>query len=305
MTRSSWAQLLGLSALWGASYLFISIALTSFGPFAVSFGRVAGAALVLFPFWWRRRAALRGKWHLVALVAVPEIALPFTLINTGERSIDSGLAGTLVALAPLWLVVLGPLLGQGRPTAKGLGGTLVGLVGVAILLGGVGTGAQVNLAGAGLVVLAAASYAVGAALLGRWLTGIDAVTITGATTAAAALALVPFTAFDLPDQAPSLAAVGALAVLAVGGTAAGLVLFNQLITTVGPGRASLVSYLAPTFAVVYGALLLREPVGPGTFGGLGLVLLGSWLCSRKPKSGAAETQVEADLTVRKSPARGT
>lgn len=303
MTRSSWAQLLGLSALWGASYLFISIALTGVGPFALTFGRVAGAALVLLPFWWRRRAVLAKRWPFVFLVAIPEIALPFTLINTGERTIDSGLAGTLVALAPLWLVVLGPLLGQGRPTRKAVVGTLIGLVGVAILLGGIGTGADVHLLGAALVVIAAAAYSVGAALLARWFDGLDAVTITGSTTAAAALMLVPFTAFDLPERMPSWQAIAAIAVLAVGGTAAGLVLFNKLITTAGPDRASLVSYLAPTFAVGYGALLLNEPVGPGTFAGLGLILVGSWLCTRSRR--ALPAVVETEITVRKLPARGT
>jgi drug/metabolite transporter (DMT)-like permease len=303
MTRSSWAQLLGLSALWGASYLFISIALTGVGPFALTFARVAGAALVLLPFWWRRRAVLARRWPLVFVVAIPEIALPFTLINTGERSIDSGLAGTLVALAPLWLVVLGPLVGRGRPTLRALSGTLVGLVGVAILLGGIGTGSQVHLVGALLVVGAAASYAVGAALLARWFDGIDAATITGSTTAAASVLLLPFAAFDMPDGVPSLQAIGAIAVLAVGGTAAGLVLFNRLITTVGPDRASLVSYLAPTFAVAYGAVLLREPVGPGTFVGLGLILFGSWLCTRNARR--SRSVVETEITVVKTPARGT
>jgi EamA-like transporter family protein len=91
--------------------------------------------------------------------------------------------------------------------------------------------------------------------------------------------------------------VMSLVMLALVCTAGAFVLYNRLIATVGPQRASLVAYLAPVFAVGYGALFLDEPVGPGTLVGLGLILLGSWACSRSPRTDRAADVAEspADL----------
>jgi drug/metabolite transporter (DMT)-like permease len=283
MPRRAWAELLALSALWGSSYLFISIALRDVGPAFLAFVRVAGAAVVLVPLTWRLRSALSGRWRYLPLVGFFQVALPFVLISAGERHIDSGLAGTLVATAPLWLVAIGPAVALGRPSLQAVAGTVVGLVGVAVLLGGIGTGATVDLGGAGMVVAAAMSYAIALALVRRFMTGVHATALTGATMATAAVLLVPPAALDLPSRWPGMAAGGALLTLAVACTAGAFVLFNRLIAEVGPQRASLVAYLAPVFAIGYGAVLLDEPLGIGTIAGLALILGGSWACSRPPR----------------------
>lgn len=296
MSRRAWAELLILSALWGSSYLFISVALEGVGPVFLAFARIAGAALLLLPIAWRRRATLAGRWRYLPFLALPQVALPFVLISAGEQHIASGLAGTLVATAPLWLVVLGPVLALGRPTAQALGGTLVGLVGVGILLGGVGTGQTVHGLGAAMVVAAAVCYAVGMALVRRWMSGVDPIALTAATMATAAVILLPAGLVDLPAQPPGGAAAAALAALAVACTAGAFVLYNRLIADVGPQRASLVAYIAPVFAVAYGVVLLDEPVGVGAFVGLGLILAGSWACSRKPRVRALPAD-KSDATV--------
>ncbi|WP_020578673.1 DMT family transporter [Actinopolymorpha alba] len=283
MPRRSLAQLLVLSALWGSSYLFISLALEGVGPVFLVFVRAAGAALLLLPILWVRRASLAGRWKYLPLIALPQVVLPFVLISAGELHIDSGLAGTLIATQPLWLVVLAPALGLGRPGGRAVGGTLIGLAGVAILLGGIGTGADVHLGGATMVLAAAVLYAVGGAAVRRWMQGVDPVALTGATMSTSAVLLAPFAMAGLPTRMPGSTPVLALAVLAVACTGGAFVLYNRLIADVGPQRASLVSYLAPTFSVAYGALLLDEPLGIGTFVGLGLILLGSWTCARGPR----------------------
>jgi drug/metabolite transporter (DMT)-like permease len=302
MTRRAWAELLALSAIWGSSYLFIALALDGVGPFFLVLARIGGAALILAPITWRLRATLAGRWRYLPVVAVPQVALPFVLISAGEQTIDSGLAGTLVATAPLWMVVLGPVLALGRPTLLGLGGTLVGLVGVTLLLGGVGAGGPVHLGGAAMVVGAAVSYAVGATLVRRYLTGVNPVVLTGATMATATVLLLPPGVLDLPATAPSAIPVVSLVMLAVVCTAGAFVLYNRLIASVDPQRASLVAYLAPVFAVGYGALFLDEPVGPGTLAGLGLILLGSWACSRSPRP---DQRTTGPAAAQAAPASGT
>ncbi|HZC27645.1 MAG TPA: EamA family transporter, partial [Actinopolymorphaceae bacterium] len=283
MSRRSWAELLALSALWGSSYLFIRLALDGVGPFFLVLARVGGAALLMAPLTWSRRASLAGRWPYLPLVALPQVAVPFVLISAGERQVASGIAGTLVATSPLWLVLLGPLLALGRPTLRALGGTLVGLAGVAILLGGIGTGHDVHVAGALMVVAAAMSYAIAVTLVRRWMHGVDPIALTGATMAAAGLMVLPPGLFDLPDRMPGVTPIVSLVVLAVACTAGAFIVFNRLISDVGPQRASLVAYLAPAFSVAYGALLLDEAVGLGTVAGLALILAGSWACSRGPR----------------------
>lgn len=279
--RSYWAALIGLSAIWGSSYLFISLALEGVGPFMLVFLRVGLAALVLLPLLLRMRATLAGRWHRVFLIALPQVAVPFVLISAGERRIDSGLAAILVATMPLWIVALMPVLGLGRPTVRAIGGTLVGLVGVVLLFGGVGTGGAVDPVGAGMVVAAALCYAIGSTLVRRWMVGVHPVAVTASVMSAATLLLTPFAAFDVPDTWPGGMSIGALLALALVCTAAAFVLYNRLIAEAGPQRASLIGYLAPVFAVAYGAALLDEPLGVGTFAGLGLILFGSWLCGKR------------------------
>ena len=307
MTRRAWAELIGLSAIWGSSYLFISLTLRGFGPFVLVFLRVGLAAAVLAPVLVRKREVLAGRWHLVPLVALPQVAIPFVLISAGEQRIDSGLAGILVATMPLWLVVLMPLLGLGRPALKAVLGTLTGLVGVVLLLGGIGHGPAPDLLGAGMVVAAAVCYAIGSAAAKRFMSGVDPVVVTAATMTAAAVVTAPFAAFEIPSRLPEPTTLGALLALALVCTAAAFVLYNRLIAEAGPQRAGLVAYLAPLFAVTYGAVLLEEPIGVGTFAGLALILLGSWLTTRRGRTArtvAVSVETETPLgNTERSPAR--
>lgn len=280
MTPRAWLWLLLLAAIWGSSYLFISVALESVGPAFLVLVRTGGAAAILAPVLWRRRAALVGRWHLVPLVAAFQVAIPLLLISAGERYLDSGLTGILIATQPVWLVLLAPMLRQGKPTALSVAGIGVGLSGVGVLLGGPGAGTPGQLGGAALIVGAAAAYAVGVVLVRRLMPGVDPIAVTAANMVASTIAYAPLAGFDLPTAMPSLAAVGSLVVLAVVCTAAGFVIYNRLIASVGGQRASLVAYLAPPFAVGYGALILDEPVGVNSLVGLLLVLLGSWVCAR-------------------------
>jgi drug/metabolite transporter (DMT)-like permease len=304
VTRRAWAELIGLSAIWGSSYLFISLALRGLGPFLLVFLRVGLAAAVLAPALVRHRGALAGRWHLVPLVALPQVAIPFVLISAGELRIDSGLAGILVATMPLWLVVLMPVFGLGRPTLQAVIGTLVGLAGVVVLLGGVGHGPAPDLLGAGMVVAAAVCYAIGSAAAKRFLKGIDPVVATAATMTTAAIVTAPFAAFEIPGEPPPLSTVGALLALGLVCTAAAFVMYNRLIAEAGPQRAGLVAYLAPLFAVTYGAVLLAEPIGVGTFAGLALILAGSWLAGRRPRIAVPAVTIDSQAgNTERTPAR--
>lgn len=281
VSRRALAALLLLSATWGGSYLLIAVALRSTSPAALTFGRFASAALLVGLLAWRAGAlrGLRSRWRAIVLLAAVQQAAPMLLIAEGEQRISSGLAGTLVAVTPLWAALLAPALGGPRPSAVQWAGLLLGLAGVAALLGAQPGG----LLGSALVLLAAAGYAVGAAWTGRRFPDVPRLGLLAAVLASSTLLLVPPVLLDPPTRLPNAQGLVAVLVLGLAGTGLAFVLMYWLIGEVGPERTVLVTYLAPVFAVGYGASLLGERVTPAGAAGLVLVVLGAWLAARRPR----------------------
>jgi drug/metabolite transporter (DMT)-like permease len=281
VSARQWTLLLLLAATWGASYLFIKVALEDFSPAALVFARTALAALVLLPV-ALRRDALRGLGALagpiVALAAV-QVAGPFLLISVGEQTISSALAGILVASAPIFTALLAVWLDhEERSQGWRLLGVLVGIVGVAVLLG-VDVSGRGALLGATLVLLAGAGYAIGGFMVKRRFARVQPVGMAASTmVVSAAILLVPALATQ-EASAPSAVAAAALLALGALGTGLAFLVFYTLIVETGPARASLVAYIAPGFAVVWGALLLDERITLGTLTGLALIIGGSWLAA--------------------------
>jgi drug/metabolite transporter (DMT)-like permease len=287
MSPRAASMLFLLAALWGSSYLFIKIGVDDgLSPAFISFTRLALGALVLIPVAARTGAlrGLRGRGGTVAFLGLVQLAAPFLLITIGERWISSSLAGILVASAPIYIALLALWLDDDeRSAGVQLLGVGTGIAGVALLLGiDVGTGG-LELVGAVLVLLASLAYAVGALVLKRRLGDTQPVAMAaGAVSAGAAYLFLP-ALLTFPATAPSPSAAAALVALGIGGTGLAFLLFYTLIAQVGPARASVVAYLAPGFAVLYGVTFLDEVVTVATLVGLALVLGGSWLAAR-PRS---------------------
>ncbi|WP_344025607.1 DMT family transporter [Pseudonocardia kongjuensis] len=313
MGGQGWALFAAVSVLWGVPYLFIGVALQEgTGPLSTAAARVLLALVVMVPLAFRRRhrALLAGRWGRLALLALVEVVVPFSLIPLGGQTVPSGTSGVLIATEPMFVLVVGLVLGaRARPTPAALIGLVVGFAGVVVLLGVDGAGP-----GAGLIIVAAACYAVGALLVGRWFGDLPAMPVVAAMLVLAAPALTvlaltaePFPALTAesfpaltaesfpaltaesfpaltagPFPAPSPAGLVALAALGLVATPGGFVAFFRLIAIAGPDRAALITYVAPVVAVVAGAVVLSEPVGPRTVGGTVLILAGAWLATRVP-----------------------
>lgn len=279
--------LLSLAATWGGSYLLIAVALRSTTPATLTLLRFLPAAVLVALLAHSRGhlRRLRGRWRAVLLLALAQQAAPMLLIAIGERSIPSGLAGTLIAVTPLWAALLAPALGGPRPTPTIWAGLLVGLGGVGLLLGATTGGA--GLLGCLLVLLAALGYAVGAAWTARRFPDVPRLGLLAAVLACSSLLLVPPVLLDPPTRLPTLEGTAAIAVLGLAGTGAAFVLMYWLIAQVGPERTMLVTYLAPVFAVGYGTVLLDETLTASSIVGLALVVGGAWLASRRPRASAA------------------
>jgi drug/metabolite transporter (DMT)-like permease len=295
MDRRSWSLLLLLGAIWGASYLFIKIGLRDLSPSMVAFVRIALAALVLAPIAASQGAlsGVRSRMGWLALVAAVQVAGPFVLISAGEEEISSSLAGILVASAPLFTALLAIRIDrEERSQGLRLGGVLIGFGGVALLLGLDLGGSGSALIGGLAVVLASLGYAIGGFLVKHRLTGVPPVGMSAAVMTASAIFLLPPALLTLPDAAPGVGPLAAVAVLGVLGTGAAFVIFYGLIASIGPARAFLVTYIAPGFAVVYGALLLSEQITIATLSGLALILCGSWLAAEGRLPGRPGVRLE-------------
>jgi len=272
-----------LAAFWGASYLFIKVALEDgMPPFAIVCARTGLAALVLLPVAARMGAlrGLGGQLGPVAMLALLQVAAPFALITLGERDLPSALTGILVATAPIFTFLLAFVLrGETRAGKLSLTGVAIGIVGVAVLLGFDSAGSSAALLGGLLVVLASFGYAAGSWYLKRHFADVQPVGMVAATMAASAIMTAPAVAIDPPTHIPALDAAGSLLALGVLGTGVAFVIFYSLIASEGPARASLVAYVAPGFSVIYGVTLLGEEFGVATAAGLLLIVGGSWLAA--------------------------
>jgi drug/metabolite transporter (DMT)-like permease len=281
MDRRSWLWLLGLASIWGASYMFIKIGLRDLSPSGVAFLRVALAAAVLMPVAAARGAlqGLGGRVGVLVVLAAVQVAGPFYLIPLGEQQISSALAGILVATSPIFTALLAIWVDrEERSEGARFVGVGLGVAGV-IALFGLDLGSGAALLGGLAVVAASLGYSIGAFILKHRLVGVRPLGVVACVMSASAMLLLPAAVTTAPSGFPDAGPVAAVTVLGILGTGIAFVIFYWLIGTVGPARSMLVSYIAPGFAVIYGAALLGETITGATILGLALVVMGSWLAA--------------------------
>jgi drug/metabolite transporter (DMT)-like permease len=275
-------ELFLLAAIWGASFLFLRIAVPEFGPLPLIALRVGIASLVLLPVLRTAaaRAQFRRKLGPLLVVGVTNSVLPFTLFAVGALHLGAGFEAILNATTPLWAAVLGAtLFGApiGRAQIVGLG---VGLLGVVVLVGdqpGLSQGAAPWAVAA--VLLAPVSYGFAVHYVRSHLAGVDpALTAFGSQFTATVLLALP-AAFTWPTHAVQgdiWAAVVALGVLCTG---LAYVLYFRLVAQVGAAYAASVTFLIPAFGMLWGALFLQEAVTSAMLAGCAIILLGTALAS--------------------------
>jgi drug/metabolite transporter (DMT)-like permease len=265
-----------MCVIWGVPYLLIRVAVRDLSPAMLVLARTGMATLLLLPVAAARdelRPALR-YWRPVLAFAAIEIALPWLLLNAAEQDISSSLAALLIAGVPL----IGVVIARERMGAGNLLGLLVGLAGVAAIVG-------VNVESAGILPIAemggvAVCYAVGPLVLQRWLSDAPALGVITASLGATALAYVPVALFALPEDRPSAKAIWSVLGLAVVCTAIAFLVFFALIDEIGPVRATVITYVNPAVAAVLGIAVLDERFTLWMGVGFVLVLAGSVLATR-------------------------
>jgi drug/metabolite transporter (DMT)-like permease len=285
--------LAALAAIWGGSYLLIKYALEDLSAPMVVWGRVAIAAVVLLVALRLTGGPaavsgalrdLKARPRSALLLGTLAIALPFMLITLGELEVPSGLTAVLISPAPLFVALFAPFLDPSEKLDRRQGtGTVIGLLGVALVVGVESVQTFWEFVGALAMLGAAACYGLSSFVVKRRYGHLASMQTSFVSITVATVLTLPFAATTLPDAAPGARAVLSVVALGALGTALAFVIFYKLINEVGAGRASLVAYLAPGVALFYGALLLDEAITAAAVAGLALILGGVALASRTPR----------------------
>ena len=280
MTRRGFILFALLGLAWGIPYLFIKVAVAELEPAMVVFARSGLAAVLLVPLALYRREVLVviKRWKPMLAYTVIEIVVPWYFLSSAEKTLPSSTAGLLLAAVPLAGVAVAFFLG--RP-AKLSGvnwlGIVVGMLGVAALVG-LDIGGS-DLLSVGEMAIVVVCYALGPAILSKWMPDLPGVGVVAVSLAGAALIYVPIVLVSgaIPAAWPSANVVVAIIVLAVVCSALAFILMIGLVAEIGPVRMSTITYVNPAVAIIAGAVVLGEEVTVWTLVGFGLVLAGSWL----------------------------
>jgi drug/metabolite transporter (DMT)-like permease len=287
MTTRGWLLFVTLGVFWGIPYLFIRVAVADFDPVVVAFGRTAIGALLLLPLAIRSKALrpLRPHWKILLLYTAIEIVGPWVLLGHAEIRLNSSTTGLLIAMVPMVAAIILTVMGDDRLDLRRIAGLVLGLVGVALL---VGLDVHVDdLIAIGQVMLVVLGYAVGPIIISRRLADLPSIGVVTGSLLLAAVAYAPFAVLFWPQHLTARA-TGSVIVLAVVCTAAAFLVMFALIAEAGPARMTLITYINPAVAILLGALILKEPITIGIAIGFPLIIIGSilgtWRSSREPAS---------------------
>lgn len=280
MNTASLTRLLLLSAIWGASFLFMRIGAPVLGPSLLIFARVGLAALFLLmmAFYLRKPLNAPRHWKHYLILGLFNSALPFLLFAYAAQTVSASLLSILNATAPIWATAIGAIWLRSRPSPKALFGMLLGVIGVSLLVG-VETvtlperGTLAIVAGLG----AAFSYGI-ATTYTKSAKSVEPFANAHGSMWAATLMLVPFALQSGPIPA-MLPLHVILSVTALGIVCSGVayLLYFRLIADIGAAPALTVTFLIPVFGILWGTVFLGEHVGWHTLVGSLIILAGTAL----------------------------
>ncbi|ANS76552.1 multidrug transporter [Paenibacillus yonginensis] len=288
MNRSLYFALILLSLIWGGSFLFVKILLDDYGPWGVAFMRSSFGLVVIVGIMLVTRRPFGFKnirWLPMAAISLINTAVPWALIGFSETRLTSGMASILNATTPLWTLVIGVVLFQAATTRRQWLGMVIALVGLVILVGlRPGTLTSVDPVGLTGMLGATLCYGFGTQLTKRYLPGLTLYQTTFGTLVSAMLGsgVMAFSTEQVSfAHLASLPVLGAVIGLGVFGSGLAYVLFYFMVQKGSPEFATMVTYLVPVTALVWGFTLLDETVSWNMLAGLCFILGGVYLAGSK------------------------
>lgn len=289
MTRRAVILFAALSVAWGIPYLLIKIAVAELDPAMVVFARCALGAVLLLPLALYRKQVLvvLRRWLPLLAYTILEIVVPWYFLSSAELKLPSSTAGLLVAAVPLVGVAVAFFFGRpARLSAGNWLGILIGMLGVAALVGLDVAGS--DLVGVAEVAVVVVCYAIGPAILSRWMSDLPGIGVVAVSLAIAAIIYVPVVALTggFPTEVPSMPVIVSVVALAAVCSAAAFLIMFALIAEIGPMRMTTITYVNPAVAIIAGVLVLGERITVWTVVGFVLVVAGAFLVTRHRRPAA-------------------
>jgi len=282
MSKRGAILFLSLGLIWGIPYLLIKVSVEYLSPEVIIFLRVFLAAIILMPVVIKRSylRQLKGHWKWVFVFAIVEIAFPFGALTFAEIKLSSSMTGLLIAAVPIISAIFAWRLGiDDRITGNRVLGLAIGIVGVASLVGLDVTGSE--LLSVALLGITVVGYALGPIIVSQKLSQAPALAAIAMAMVINSVIYAPLAFFSRPTESVPVNVWLAVAVLGAVCTALAFLLFFSLVAEVGPARTTVITYINPAVAVILGVLVLSEPITLGLIIGFPLILLGSFLATRK------------------------
>ncbi len=253
-----------LSAIWGASFLFLRISSPVFGPFFLIEMRVASALLVLLPIclFMRKQHEIAANWKPIFVLSLCNMSLPFCLLAFATLSIGAGFTSIINATVPFFTAFLAFTLWQHRLSIMAMAGMFIGFFGVVLLVldysGPLSN--NVNLLAIGAGLLASLFYGLAINIMAQYLRGVSGVAVTTGSLLFSSITLLPFALWYLPEKMPTGSIWLSVLSLGIICTGFAFVLFYRLIARIGPNLAVTNTFLIPLFSLFWGNLFLAEEI---------------------------------------------
>jgi drug/metabolite transporter (DMT)-like permease len=308
MTRKAWLLFAAMCMIWGIPYLLIRVAVRDIAPGTLVFLRVSIGGIILLPWAFSRGGfgPVLRRWRPLVLFSLIEMAGPWLFLSDAERHLSSSLSGLLIAAVPLvGVIVARAIRSDEQADWLQVAGLLVGLVGVAMLVG-LDFG-SIHTASLAEILVVVVGYAVAPVIMARRLADLPSIPVVSASLLLVAIGYLPYAVLRWPSGITGQQ-VAAVATLGVVCTAVAFILFFALIAAIGPARAVVITYVNPAVAVLFGVTTLGEDFTLGMGIGFPLILLGSVLAARSrarpdaavPEAAACES-LGPDQSMRTSP----
>lgn len=280
MSAGDVGRLVLLAAVWGLAFVFIRVAVMPLGPVALVEMRqvIAGMVLVLYARSIGLSLEVRNRWRIYLPIALLNSALPFVLIAAAQRELTASYTVILVSTSPLFAALISAVALDDPLTLRKTGGLVLGIAGVALLIGWNPSALDLPPLWAIAAVLAAALlYAIAGVYTRIRAQGIPPMATAAASQLASAALVLPFVAVGPPAAMPTALEWLNVIALALLSSALAFILYFQLIRNIGPVKTLTVNFLTPLFGVGGGALLLGERITANMLGGAAVILVGTAL----------------------------
>ncbi|WP_257667328.1 DMT family transporter [Parapedobacter tibetensis] len=283
-----WLLLGVLTLTWGSSFILIKQSIAVYTPMQVGALRLCAAGLVLVIFGVQNFKHIPKKlmpWVIIG--GAMGNFIPMFLFPLAQEKVSSSMAGILDSLVPLFILLFGYLFFGIRSRVVQIIGAVIGFIGAAILMGDDGNGGKSDVFHSSLIVLATAFYGLNGLIISKYLSGIPSFKLSSVVFTmwfGPALLILGFTGFftTFEGTAAQWSGLGYVAILGLVGTALAMILFYKLLQSTSAIFASMVTYLMPLVAVMWGVLDGERLVWAHAAGGA-LILLGVYLIQKKPK----------------------